>query len=136
MAKDITQDTWHTVMTKLFLLRDANRFGSWAMTIASRKALDAVKRNSRTKKINESHMFGEEEVEASTLQTKEEHIAQILKMIPELPFDQRMVLRLFYLEEYSLKEISEITGVSMSTVKTRLFRAREKLKTIIKNKER
>ncbi len=136
LARDVAQDTWHTVITKLFLLRDANSFGSWAMTIVSRKALDVVKKNGKTKKINESQMLSDEEAEISAMQTREAQIGQILKMIPELPFDQRMVLKLFYLEEYSLKEISVITGASMNTVKTRLFRAREKLKTIIKNKER
>ncbi len=135
LAKDIAQDTWHTVITKLFLLRDANSFGSWAMTIASRKALDVIKRNNKTKEINESHVMTEGETEISPIRTKEQQIGQILKKIPELPLDQRMVLKLFYLEEYSLKEISEITGASMNTVKTRLFRAREKLKTIIKNKD-
>ncbi|PRX55522.1 RNA polymerase sigma factor [Flagellimonas meridianipacifica] len=135
LAKDVVQDTWHTVITKLFLLRDAASFGSWAMTITSRKALDLIRKNSKTRKIYESHVLVNNEVETSPIQTQEEQIGEILKMIPELPFDQQMVLKLFYLEEYSLKQISDITGVSINTVKTRLFRAREKLKSIIKNKE-
>lgn len=135
LAKDVTQDTWHTIITKLFLLRDANSFGSWAMTIASRKALDLIKKDGKNRKIDEHYTLVNDEVETSPMSAKEERIGRILKMIPELPFDQQMVLKLFYLEEYSLKQISEITGVSMNTVKTRLFRAREKLKSIIKNKE-
>ena len=51
-----------------------------------------------------------------------------------LPEGQQIVLKLFYTEEYSLIEICEILGLSLGTVKSRLFYAREKLKTIIKNR--
>nr|WP_299341136.1 sigma-70 family RNA polymerase sigma factor [Allomuricauda sp.] len=130
-AKDVVQDTWHTIIKKLILLRDANSFGSWAMTITSRKALDLVKKTAKTKKIEEVRLLENAKTEVST-EDKEKQISQILKIIPELPFEQRMVLKLFYLEEYSLNEISQITNVSLGTVKTRLFRAREKIKSIIK----
>ncbi|NQZ44946.1 MAG: RNA polymerase sigma factor [Flavobacteriaceae bacterium] len=65
--------------------------------------------------------------------SKEQRIARLQRAMQNLPFDQRMVLKLFYLESYSIKEISRITKVSTSTVKTRLFRAREKLKEVLKN---
>ncbi len=53
-------------------------------------------------------------------------------MIRVLPKDQQVVLRLFYTEEYSLKEISEILEISVGAVKSRLFHARERLKISLK----
>jgi len=45
---------------------------------------------------------------------------------------QQMVIKLFYTEEYSLKEISKTLNISVGTTKSRLFHAREKLKQILK----
>lgn len=53
-------------------------------------------------------------------------------MIRVLPKDQQVVLRLFYTEQYSLKEISEILEISVGAVKSRLFHARERLKISLK----
>ena len=52
--------------------------------------------------------------------------------ISELSENQQMVLRLFYKEDYSLNEMSDILEISVGTVKSRLFHAREELKTILK----
>ncbi len=52
--------------------------------------------------------------------------------IRSLSKNQQIVLRLFYTQEYSLMEISEILDISIGTVKSRLFHSREKLKTILK----
>lgn len=48
-----------------------------------------------------------------------------------LPEKYRTPIHLFYIEEYSVKEISEITGVKQSTVRTRLQRGRELLRIAI-----
>ncbi|UJH67948.1 RNA polymerase sigma factor [Allomuricauda sp. SCSIO 65647] len=134
-AKDITQDTWRTIMAKMATLRDSNSFGSWALTIVSRKALDSIKRGNRYRKEVAPGFWERQSDENEHDEVKEQQIQKILKILPELTVDQRIVLRLFYLEEYSLKEISEVTNVSVNTVKTRLFRAREKIKTILKTRK-
>ncbi|GMN08281.1 sigma-70 family RNA polymerase sigma factor [Croceitalea sp. MTPC5] len=132
LAEDITQDTWRTVMAKIHLLRDADSFGSWVLTIISRKALDSIKRRKKfTKGLDENHWVNNV-VDLNEAATREEQIQIVLNALTVLPADQRIVLKLFYLEEYSLKEISAITKVSVSTVKTRLFRAREKMKLLLK----
>lgn len=52
--------------------------------------------------------------------------------VRELAEDQRIVIHLFYYEEYSVREIGEILGISESAVKTRLSRARGKLREKLK----
>ena len=59
---------------------------------------------------------------------------ELLKAIKKLPEQQQIVIRLFYVEDYTLKEISEILNISIGTAKSRLFHAREKLKLILKNR--
>ena len=50
----------------------------------------------------------------------------------ELPDDYRSVIHLFYYEQYSVREIAEILELSETAVKTRLSRARGKLKNTLK----
>mgnify|MGYP000185661021 CR=1 FL=1 len=57
---------------------------------------------------------------------------ELLKAIKLLSEHQQMVINLFYVEDYSLQQIGDILGISIGTAKSRLFHAREKLKTIIK----
>lgn len=130
-AKDITQDTWRIVITKIHLLRDANSFGSWVMTIVSRKALDFIKRKKKfVSKVND-HFFEDKLSNSEENNSQDEKILVLLNAIKSLPIEQQIVLKLFYLEAYSIKEISSITKVNENTVKTRLFRAREKMKLLI-----
>ncbi|MEO0570529.1 MAG: RNA polymerase sigma factor [Bacteroidota bacterium] len=134
LAKDITQEVWGSILRKIHLLRDSNSFGSWAMTITSRKALDVLSKHKKRKKdVPDSFwdtQMSQEEIDVS----KEGKMNKIKAAMAALTFEQKMVLKLFYLEEYSLKEISKITNASVNTVKTRLFRAREKIKVELKKK--
>ena len=47
MSKDIAQDIWSTIFLKINGLKDPDRFGSWALTIATRKALDWCRKHSK-----------------------------------------------------------------------------------------
>ena len=48
-----------------------------------------------------------------------------------LPNKYRTVIHLFYYEEYTIKEISAITGDKETAIQTQLYRARKKLKDIL-----
>lgn len=56
----------------------------------------------------------------------------VYEAVQNLPPDYRAAIHLFYYEQYSVKEISQILEVSESVVKTRLSRARGKLKEVLK----
>ena len=131
-SKDIVQDCWSIIINKLGGLRDPNTFASWAMRIVTRKSLDFIKRNTYHRenlKIYHSEHIEDNENEQEEKKSKVQKLQHAIRMLPN---DQQMVLRLFYTEEYSLKEISRILEISIGTVKSRLFHAREKLKTILK----
>ena len=70
----------------------------------------------------------------------ENHNDQALKLlmfksINSLSSKQQVIIKLFYNQNYKLKEISEILEISIGTAKSRLFHAREKLKTILKHRD-
>ena len=132
IAKDIVQDSWGIIIKKLPYLKKPNSFGSWAMQIVTRKSIDYLNKNNRDREKLKDY-YNEPKVD-NDLDHKESDLIKVHEAIKGLPQDQQVVLRLFYLEEYSLKEISEILDKSEGTVKSRLYHAREKLKTILKNR--
>jgi len=132
-AKDIAQESWQVIIRKVYNLEDTNKFGSWALSIVNRKAIDWLRKNKRTL----TKLKGYYEFEAGTSETSTRDLSEVMKLkeaIVSLPEGQQIVLRLFYTESYSILEICEILNLSNGTVKSRLFYAREKLKTIIKNR--
>lgn len=133
IAKDIAQDSWKIIINKLYSLKDTNKFGSWALAIVNRKAIDWIRRNKKKfEKLKE--YYEDEKIYSNKTIININEVQKLKQAILMLPEGQQIVLKLFYTEEYSLIEICEILGLSLGTVKSRLFYAREKLKTIIKNR--
>ncbi|WP_452233122.1 RNA polymerase sigma factor [Lacinutrix sp. MEBiC02595] len=127
IAKDIAQDSWQTIIAKIETLRDASSFGSWALRIVYSKSLDVLRRKNNERFKNEEYakdrdIIAEDVSDSTSLKKK------LLRAIQDLPEQQQLVIKLFYLEEYTLKEISEALDISPGTTKSRLFYAREKLR--------
>lgn len=131
IAKDIAQDSWRTIMVKINDIKDPDKFGSWALRIVFTKSMDVLRLNSKNRKrkeqySNEQERLKGEEVDIEPLKTK------LLDAIKALPAHQQMVIKLFYVEDYNLKEIAELLTINVGTVKSRLFHARETLKQTLK----
>ena len=137
IAKDIAQDAWITILAKMDSLEKPEKFGSWEISIVTAKAIDWYRKNKRTIK-------GKEELSKSdqTADAKEEDslrspevIIQLKAAIILLSPEHQKALMLFYVESCSLVEISELLKISKGTVKSRLYYAREHLKTILKKQK-
>ena len=142
LAKDIAQDSWTAIFKKLDNLKDPNSFGSWALSIVNRKSIDTLRKVNRTseklKDYSESLKTNDNQIDKNTIDYRADigpsRSRLIIKAIRGLPKNQQIVLRLFYVEDYSIFEISKLLKISKGTVKSRLFYAREKLKTLVKNR--
>lgn len=131
VAKDIAQDSWKLIIDKIDTLKDPNYFKSWALRIVHRKAIDWTRSISQQTKGKEAYKVTKSIQEIPSTDTSQLK-QKLLKAIQELPKHQQQVIQLFYVHEYSLKYISNILNISIGTAKSRLYHAREKLKTIIK----
>lgn len=138
IAKDIAQESWKVILSKIDSLQNSNKFKSWALQIVKSKSIDYLRKVNRRNKNLEKYKkelsvdnsdFEEEETNSNFVLKK-----RLKKAIQSLPNKQRIVIELFYLNEYSLKEISNLLHISVGTAKSRLFNAREKLKSILKHK--
>lgn len=133
LSKDIAQDSWQTIMVKLPTLQKPSSFKSWAFRIVYTKSIDALRRQ-QLNRINENEYKKENVLVIDDADDLSDLKRNLLHSIKRLPEPQQVVLRLFYTEGYSLKEISTLLQISIGTTKSRLFHAREKLKLILKPK--
>lgn len=129
---DLAQESWLVIINGLGGVKFQVGFDAWALTIARNKAVDWVREQQR-KRRKETNLQWElpdtlEDTDEEEADLRSEQVKKLKKAISLLPGTQRMVLSLFYLENYSLKEISHILDISEGTVKSRLFNAREHLK--------
>jgi len=132
LAKDIAQECWMIIIKNLSSLKNTESFKSWALRIVYTKSIDAHNRRLKElKKIkNLDNTIYDAVAENETRFTKK---SKLLRAINNLSDEQQSIIRLFYVQEYSIKEIGVFLNIPIGTVKSRLFTAREKLKSIIKS---
>jgi RNA polymerase sigma-70 factor (ECF subfamily) len=135
-AEDVTQETFITAHQSLRTFRGGS-FKSWLMRVATNRCYDELRRRKRRPQTSLDEIMDENESFAflrSHNDGPEAHrqrvelalaIEQCLKSLPE---DQRIVTVLGDVEGYDYQEIANITKVSLGTVKSRLSRARTKLR--------
>lgn len=133
IAKDIAQDSWNIIIDKIYKLNDPSSFKSWALRIVYNKSVDLINAKKRTYKTFEVYKASQSEIVNDDESDTELLKKLLLETVKTLAEHQQIVLRLFYVQEYSLKEISDILNISVGTAKSRLFHAREKLKETLKS---
>jgi RNA polymerase sigma-70 factor (ECF subfamily) len=108
-------------------LRDRGRFRAWLVRITFRLAIDRV-RSSKRREVRET-LWSETSPRPSTedLAATSEFQAHLDRAMEELPEKRRLVLLLGAIEGHSLEEVSEMLGLPVGTVKSRLFFARKQL---------
>ena len=136
IAEEITQDTFLRVYKKLATLKDPHRFEGWLYRIASRQCQAWLrKKHEQTQSLEEtdpeliekatySQYIAEEQAKAAT----DAQRGIVHKLLARLRESERTVVTLHYFGEMTCEEISRFLGVSASTVKSRLRRARLRLK--------
>lgn len=134
-AKDIAQECWIVISNKLSTLQKPNQFKSWAISIVNRKSIDWLRKNKREQNNLHNYYNLQDKIQTESEIEKSETLSKLNYEINKLPENQRVIIKLFYLENYSLKQMAEVLKISVGTVKSRLFHAREKLKITIKTEK-
>lgn len=134
-AKDIAQDSWSIIMKRIGSLKDTNKFGSWAIAIVTRKSVDWLRKHK--KETTQKELYHDNATIISSddfVEDSENALILMRQLIAQLPKEQQLILAFFYTEEFTINEISEILKVPAGTVKSRLFKVREKLIQSLKNR--
>nr|WP_319269633.1 sigma-70 family RNA polymerase sigma factor [uncultured Draconibacterium sp.] len=131
--EDICQEVFIKVFKKLKRFRGDSKLSTWIATIAYNTAITHYRKLKRRGELsyNEEPNLLRNEQDTGLNQKnveKEEAKKYLLQLIESLPVNYRTVITLFHLEEFSYKEIEEITGMPEGTIKSYLSRARKLLK--------
>ena len=136
IAEEITQDIFLRVYKKLQTLKNPNRFAGWLYVIAARRCFAWCKKKQIPMKSLDA-MSTEELEELAYVQyraeQKDEEVSEqqreiVKRLLQKLPESERTVVTLHYLGDMTCEDISQFLGVSPNTVKSRLHRARKRLK--------
>ena len=137
-AEEVAQDVFIKVYRMLGSYQQKSKFSTWLYTVAYRAALDeARKKKWYTDSIESDDSFLQIEdtngksPEHSTIQKDLKSVIQ--KALQYLKPVDGTIITLFYLHEKSVQEIADITGLSVSNIKTKLHRLREQLRISLIN---
>ncbi len=143
LAEDIFQDTFIKVINTIRSgnYHEEGKFFQWIMRIANNLKIDYYRRMQRMPVFENGSEFDifdvlstqEDSVEQKII--KEQIYSDLRRIIDYLPTEQKEVLVMRIYQEYSFKEISEITGVSINTALGRMRYALINLRKIISKKK-
>lgn len=146
-VKDISQEVFIKVYKNLYKFDFKSAFSTWIYRITVNTCIDEI----RKRKGKETYSMDEElQSDDSSIKKQysdngqspedvfisNEESQQLVAAVSLLSEEHQTIITLRDLEGFSYSEITEITGISMGTVKSRLARARLQLKNILlKNRE-
>ncbi|MXV74709.1 sigma-70 family RNA polymerase sigma factor [Candidatus Poribacteria bacterium] len=136
LAEEITQDTFLKVYQQLWTLRDPNRFGAWLHTIVRNCCLAYLRKTQQPIEsldtMPEAEMervsynqYLEKQREGVANETRDKVVKHLLNKLSE---NEQTVITLHYLGDMRCEEIGKFLDVPLNTIKSRLHRARKRLR--------
>ncbi|WP_276374758.1 RNA polymerase sigma factor [Chryseolinea sp. H1M3-3] len=130
-AEDVLQEAFISAFHNLESYRGDASFGAWLKRIVVNKALNALNKRKHELIPDDDEQWDVAEEETSTEYREDLTVERVKQCIEKLPDGYRTVLSLYLLEGYDHQEIGEILGISESTSKSQLNRAKSKLKELL-----
>ena len=124
-VEDIFQDTWLTVIRRIYSLKKTEAFPTWLYRIARNKVYQRFRRKRKLFELNEN-IANPDYTENDVFST--EDAAKIHRCLKELLPEYREVLMLRFLEQMSYEQISQVINCRLGTVKSRIHYAKLALK--------
>lgn len=121
-AEDAVSEAVLRAYEKIHTLREADRFKSWIMQITANEARKIYGKNKRVTPVEDMEAY-------MPVFRDEKH--ELWDVVMQLEPAYREVIMLYFYERFTMKEISRIVRVPEGTVKSRLSRAKAKLREIM-----
>jgi len=133
-AEDVVQESFIQAYLKLDMFQHNSRFFTWLYRIAFNNALSRRRRRKETLSLDHARESTGSEP-ASHIEApdhnmvRNENVEQLRNALLELSDDHRVILTLREMQDLSYEDIASILDISIGTVRSRLSRARNALKT-------
>jgi RNA polymerase sigma factor (sigma-70 family) len=130
-AQDVAQEGFIKAYQQIHQFEGKSKFSTWLYTIVYRTAI-AKRRETRIKTSelskNMRENFAPDYTTPQLAQLQSDDIQRSIRVaIDRLPESEGLLVVLYYINENSIREIQQITGLSGANIKIKLFRARKKL---------
>jgi RNA polymerase sigma-70 factor, ECF subfamily len=131
----LAEDLAHEILVKCFITHEKFKgdcsLHSWMYRIAINHCIDFLRKGYRHRDLlyEEIEQFNDQEVctpESEVIRTSEKK--ELRDKLNQLPMKYQEVITLFYFQDQSLKEMENHLNLNLSTIKTRLFRAKRLLR--------
>lgn len=135
LAQDVVQVAFIKAYRKLDSFKKESSFSTWFYRIVINEAFNMLK--AEKKKPDALDVANSDEISVEELHTEFANLEQMDRQhyinaaLLRLPANYSLVLRLFYLNEFSLEEITQITGWTSSNARVLLHRARSEMKAVL-----
>lgn len=132
LTEDLTQEVFLKIIRTIenYDINGNASFATYIITAAKNKYIDYLRKNKVLfSDISEVEIQSDENVENKVISGMQ--FDEILEHINSLPPNQRLVIQMKYIDDYTLKEIEAITGVPAKTVKSRIHEGAKKLRHIL-----
>ena len=120
-AEDVVQDTFLRFYTGKKEFESDDHLRAWLLRVAVNRSKDLLRSTHRQRELP----FEESPVEFAF---PSEESRELFRAVTDLPEVYRIVVHLYYYEDYPVKEIARILRLPQAAVKTRLFRGRQLLR--------
>ena len=127
-AEDVSQDAFVEAYRGLPRLQRPDRFGAWLFGIMRHKALNHLRSAGREVPLS----WAADQADPAPAQPAADPSLDLRQRLRELPERDREILAARYLQELSYDEIAETLGVSVNTVRVRCFRAKQRLRVLLR----
>jgi RNA polymerase sigma-70 factor (ECF subfamily) len=134
-AADAVQEGFIKSYINLNGFNSRKKFSSWIYRIVHNQALNAVYKNRRQQPLNEAIIIDDKSNIEETL-IKKELLMHTQSCLEKMPIIYKEPLSLFYLEEKSYEEISDILRLPLGTVGTRINRAKAIMKKLCQENQK
>jgi RNA polymerase sigma-70 factor (ECF subfamily) len=130
-AEDLAQNSFVKAFEKLNTFKGESKFSTWLYRIVWHMAISQHRKlhnslNNNTFYLNDDNLPVADD---ATLEARdqEEALAKLDTAMQKLEAEERTILNMFYKQQLKVQDIAEITGLSQSNVKVKLYRSRKKL---------
>lgn len=139
-SEDVCQEVFIKIYRGIGTFKHKSKLSTWIAKIAYFTALNYFEQNKKKYIYDdlENSIITESDTDLpDEILIKKNVTEYINKVIALLPDQYRLIITLYHLEEFSIQEIHDVTGIPEGTIKNYLFRARkilkDKLKDYLKN---
>ncbi len=133
-AEEALQDSFIKAFRSLNAFKKESKFSTWFYKIVYNTGLTVATNKKRKLQIQMNSIddvYNLKDEDNETYATSENAKEYIIKMVDKLPVRNALVLILFYMDNLSLKEISEILNISLVNTKVLLHRSRNLLRELL-----